>query len=71
MKKYDFFLTTILPAAIIIPIGGYLTYLYYTTETETTIFNAQWQFVLENKLLIATVILLLVYMKFIAPKIFK
>jgi len=71
MKKYSLFLATILPTAIIIPIGGYLVYLYYTTETETTIFNAQWQLFLENKLLYAIVILLIVYMKFIAPKIFK
>ncbi len=71
MKKYSLFLTTILPAAIIIPIGGYLIYLYYTIDTETTILNAQWQLFLENKLLYAIVILLLVYMKLIAPKIFK
>jgi hypothetical protein len=71
MKKYSLFLATILPAAIAIPIAGYLTYLYYTTDTETTILNAQWQLFLENKLLYAIVILLLVYMKLIAPKIFK
>ena len=71
MKKYSFFLGTILPVTIIMPIAIYLGYLYYTTKNETTILNAQWHFFLENKLLYATVIILLVFMKFIAPKIFK